>query len=94
MLIIHLFDFQLAFFPGFPPTSPWLFWFGNEKNRKAKKTKRRNKFPSMKSITLRSYFRIMWRDMRNDVFQFHKDEASLLYVNHIQFSFLMKDKGI
>lgn len=67
------------------------------KTRKAKKTKeeeRRNKFPSMKSITLRSYFRIMWRDMRNDVFQFHKDEASLLYVNHIQFSSLMKDKGI
>lgn len=49
----------------------------------------------MKSITnyiLRSYFKIMWGDKRNDVFQFHKDGASLLYVKHIQFSFLMKDK--
>lgn len=36
----------------------------------------------------------MWGDKRNDVFQFHKDWAFLLYVNHIQFSFLMKDKGI
>lgn len=51
----------------------------------------------MKSVTnyiLRSYFKIIWKEQRNGVFEFHEVGASFLYVNYIQFSFLMKAKII